>query len=269
MNADGTGVTRLTEGANAAWSPDGTRIAFSDSSDVFVMNLDGTGRTRLTTDWHCDYQPAWSPDGSRIAFTSCRNTPFTDIWVMNADGTNQTQITNSFPYLSNNSPAYANSPAWCGDRIAFASIRDSTSTQIYTMNPDGSDITKVTNDATPDAEASVGPIAPRSCGRARARRTTTCTTNAGSTWDMTEGVITMTAAWVLWVDDPGSGSRGVIAFAHNVDLGWSNVEYTMNIDGTERPACGRTAEDALPLGRPMAAKSRSEHPRRQRGVVRN
>lgn len=40
-------------------------------------------------------QPAWSPDGTRIAFTSDRNdlAGVTDIWVIGADGSNQTNRT--------------------------------------------------------------------------------------------------------------------------------------------------------------------------------
>jgi hypothetical protein len=53
------------------WSPDGTRIAFSDSTDVYVVNVDGSGLVDLTSDaaqpGQADH-PSWSPDGSRIAY---------------------------------------------------------------------------------------------------------------------------------------------------------------------------------------------------------
>jgi TolB protein len=52
MNVDGNHTRRLTEAAESdypgAWSPDGTRIAFSSnrlgSYDVWVMNVDGSGQ---------------------------------------------------------------------------------------------------------------------------------------------------------------------------------------------------------------------------------
>ena len=56
MNADGSGITRLTNhpelDSNPAWSPDGRRLAFHSSRDgnweIYVMNADGSGITRLT-----------------------------------------------------------------------------------------------------------------------------------------------------------------------------------------------------------------------------
>jgi Tol biopolymer transport system component len=67
MNADGSAQTRLANGRVAdgppAWSPDGTRIAFSSDKDgnweIYVMNADGSNQTRLTDDSAADYSPAW------------------------------------------------------------------------------------------------------------------------------------------------------------------------------------------------------------------
>jgi dipeptidyl aminopeptidase/acylaminoacyl peptidase len=64
MDADGSGRTNLTaemgirEAANAAWSPDGEKIAFAAStfmvdhlnSDIYTMNADGSAKTNLTND---------------------------------------------------------------------------------------------------------------------------------------------------------------------------------------------------------------------------
>src|SRR6185503_10612261 len=66
MNADGTGITRVTfnngQGESsspddmARWSPDGQRIVFRswrdnrNGSDIFTIRPDGTDELRLTTD---------------------------------------------------------------------------------------------------------------------------------------------------------------------------------------------------------------------------
>ena len=46
------------------WSPDGTAIAFSSDreggADLYVMEADGTGVTRLTDAEGTDTQPSWN-----------------------------------------------------------------------------------------------------------------------------------------------------------------------------------------------------------------
>jgi len=102
MNADGSGLTRLTNDpdrdAGPIWSPDSSRIAFTSERDgnveLYVMSADGSGLARLTNDPGFDVPAAWSPDGSRIAFVSDRDGNL-EIYVMNADGSSQTRLTNS------------------------------------------------------------------------------------------------------------------------------------------------------------------------------
>jgi len=120
MNPDGSHVRRIPTDAwveYAAWSPDGTRIAFMGGSsaseyDIWVVDVDGSNLVQLTDSFGPDGWPAWSPDGTRIAFSTvrddcsysdapdCRTTgdegPHRDVWVVNADGTGLERVTPEF-----------------------------------------------------------------------------------------------------------------------------------------------------------------------------
>lgn len=157
INPSGTAPTRITfrtgGHSEAAYSPDGSRIAFNSGNDIHVMkatgmNPDGTGSRALTTTGGAETEPTWSPDGTRIAFVS--NTFSLDgettdpllsdpeIWVMNADGSGSRPLTeNTFPETD---------PAWSpdGTTIAFESSRRpepwlDTDDNIYAMDANGSD----------------------------------------------------------------------------------------------------------------------------------
>jgi Tol biopolymer transport system component len=162
MNADGSGVTRLTndpaEDFGPTWSPDGTRIAFDsyrdDSYNIYVMNADGSGVRQLTDSPAGNVNPAWSPDGTRIAFTSVRADPNPEtcdpcnweIYVMNADGQGATRLTEH--------PAVDEYPTWSPDgaRLTFVSWRDGNA-EIYVMNSDGSGLIRLTNHPANDWDA--------------------------------------------------------------------------------------------------------------------
>jgi len=158
MNADGTNPTRLTyqvgfdEAPN--WSPDGTKIVFAStragsSYDIYTMYPDGSEQTRLTTT-NDEYVPSWSPDGRKIAFRSSRDGN-TEIYIMNGDGTGQTRLTFNAAFDNDE-------PRWSPDgrKIAFTSYRDGNS-EIYVMNAaDGTNVTRLTNNAALDAFFSWG-----------------------------------------------------------------------------------------------------------------
>ena len=156
MNAEGSGLTNLTNNAandfSPAWSPYGKKIAFTSYRDgneeIYVMNADGSGQINLTNNAADDLYPAWSPDGKKIAFTSYRGGN-DEIYVMNADGSGQTNLTKNAAYDAN--------PTWSpeGKKIAFMSYRDGNY-EIYVMNSDGSGQTNLTKNA---AMLPVSPVA--------------------------------------------------------------------------------------------------------------
>jgi TolB protein len=79
-----------------AWSPDGTKLAFTSSRngnpEIYTMNRDGSSVQRITNHPAIDATPTWSPTGTQIAFTSDR-TGSPQIYVVNVDGTGLVQIT--------------------------------------------------------------------------------------------------------------------------------------------------------------------------------
>ncbi|MCK5430686.1 MAG: PD40 domain-containing protein, partial [Anaerolineales bacterium] len=97
-DADGSNRTRLTNDDTSkrglAWSPDGTRVAYSSwnphdgDTGIWVMDAHGSDQRRLTDQSQSSRSPTWSPDGSKIAYESGG-----EIWVMKSDGTYQTKLT--------------------------------------------------------------------------------------------------------------------------------------------------------------------------------
>lgn len=158
MDSDGAGVRRLTDHFAAdAWptfSPDGRYIAFqanrnSVNDDIYVLRNQTSEVFRMTTTGGADQSPAWSPDGTKIAFTSVRDGNF-EIYTMNfvesggtTAGPNQVNLTND--------PGSDGRPSWSqnGRQICWMSNR-AGSNDIWMMNIDGSNPTRLTTDLAAD-----------------------------------------------------------------------------------------------------------------------
>lgn len=152
VNADSTGLNRLTFSAPAfqdtqpAWSPDGTKIAFSrapvpfyDSvnmahSEIWVMDADGTDAEVLIREpGQLADRPQWSPDGTKIAYT--RGSPVQipyDIWVFDLTTRTRKALTTS------GDAAY---PAWSPDGRALVFLRQQ---HIWRMDAEGRDQVRLT-----------------------------------------------------------------------------------------------------------------------------
>ncbi len=142
MNADGTGQTFLSGGENPSWSPDGSKIAVEAGNGISTFNVDGTGGAQVTFGGGGDdVEPDWSPDGQKIVFRREINGGGSRIYVTNADGSGLTALTPAGGGVVN--------PVWSpdGEKIAFAR-NDADGTEIYVMDADGGQPTRLTNNPT-------------------------------------------------------------------------------------------------------------------------
>jgi Tol biopolymer transport system component len=141
MNADGTGVNRLTANVfvdgNPSWSPDGTRILVErcctkGQSDIVAIDVATHAEINLTNSpSFMDFDPVWSPDGSRIAYVSFQVTEGNvDIWTMNADGTQQRRLTQD--------AAIELAPDW--QPLPTCTIRGTSGPDVGLLGTDGNDV---------------------------------------------------------------------------------------------------------------------------------
>lgn len=129
---------RLVAG-DAAWSPDGGRVAFvlggrdswrrTGDGTLYVMNADGSDLHQVTRGMGVT-SPTWSPDGSRLAFVRNQGTA---LCVIRRDGSGFQVIASDRGYYQH--------PRWspAGDVIAYQSRIDTTELggRTFTIHSDG------------------------------------------------------------------------------------------------------------------------------------
>jgi Tol biopolymer transport system component len=131
----------------AAWSPDGTRIAAcarpGQPLEICLMRSDGSEAHAITRGTGSHQWPAWSPDGKHVAyFLEDRREGRVDasIGAVDVDGKNERLITGHTGVRRDETPSW--SPA--GDLIAFQTDRGGNGFRIAVMNPDGSNVRLLT-----------------------------------------------------------------------------------------------------------------------------
>jgi Tol biopolymer transport system component len=167
VNADGTGLTRLTHSTNAsnlppAWSPDGTELAFVHQAyirgegcnvcflppAIHKMKADGSGEVRLadlpeSTAVFLD----WSPDGTKLVLGS------RDLWTMRSDGSGLTKIASTTGNMQH--------PDWSPDGTQIVApiaplagdLPTTHCCDLGLFNADGSNLRRLT--ATPERDESL------------------------------------------------------------------------------------------------------------------
>jgi Tol biopolymer transport system component len=146
IEADGTGLTRLTSTAQGNWGPrwsaDGRKIAFERDyyvnnvlhQEAWRMNADGSGQTFVTV----GTGPSWSPDGNKIVFAR-RGNDSEGGGVFVNDGVTETKI----------APGGWDSvmPEWSpdGQKVVYTEATKGGSGYVYVVNADGTGNTQLTS----------------------------------------------------------------------------------------------------------------------------
>ena len=154
MDADGNNKVSLTPSSGnniyPKYSPDGSKIVFcaqrkgDQQYSLYIMNSDGSQQRKIYGSDRMVSFPQFTSSGSKIVFTlENDNQSITNICTINPDGSGFRNLTNSAnrnwgPVLTSD-----------GLQIVFESDRDGND-EIYIMNFDGSDPTRLTTNTKTD-----------------------------------------------------------------------------------------------------------------------
>ena len=143
IDAAGSGRLRVTAGRfdhSPAWSPAGSRLAFSRSFSaggpeyVYLVGADGNGLVALGPQGAA---PAWSPDGTRLAFW--QRTPEGVVLVVYAFAGEQVRV------LTRTLPAFSRAPRWSpdGTRLLVTVCGAFGACRVEVAAADGSRVTRI------------------------------------------------------------------------------------------------------------------------------
>jgi len=114
MRADGSEQLKLISGSDPAWSPDGTRLAFSLGGEIYVWEASGV-LVNKTGSGATETNPAWSPDGKNIVYERGG-----DVWLMDADNA---VLPNQRVWISEITHTHRQ-PAWSPDGSQILTVRE-------------------------------------------------------------------------------------------------------------------------------------------------
>lgn len=161
MNADGSGVRRLTRHGQAhysaaAWSPESRRIAIVSchqsprgDPEIYVIEADGSGERRLTRRPGWDVPQGWSHDGRNLLVSGQRGGP-SDLYLISADGRRRRNLTRSLEDEFGGA-------AWSPDERRIVFVRVAGHGLIHVMSADGSRQRNLNAQTVPDLAPSWSP----------------------------------------------------------------------------------------------------------------
>lgn len=140
-NSDGSAARRIVTGETCCpqWSPDGKRLMYLQGKlklgdvKIVIINPDGSGKDDVVA----GFSPAWAPDGQRIVYTACQpGTTQCGLHIFDLRTQRATMITRDD----------GKTPYWSprGDKIVYHADSGQGATNLFIINPDGSNRTQVT-----------------------------------------------------------------------------------------------------------------------------
>jgi WD40-like Beta Propeller Repeat len=142
------------------WSPDGAQLLIRTEVDtgstvagyIFRIDADGSNVTNLSkrSGSRYDATPAWSPDGTEVVYSATKpGDTVASLYIMNSEGSDPRKLAElGFE---------AQYPSWSVDgRIAFAGV-NTGEFDLYAIGPDGSGLTRLTDDPADDNWPSYSP----------------------------------------------------------------------------------------------------------------
>ena len=128
---------------NAAWSPDGSTIAFisdmSGEEQIYLIDQEGHGEPRQLTSGHeaMLFAPVWSPDGERIAFSD----KFGTLFVVDVASGTETEI-------ADNPGGFIGDHAWSpdGGHLAFSMADPTGFNSLYVWSASDRQVRRLTGE---------------------------------------------------------------------------------------------------------------------------
>lgn len=140
-NSDGSAARRIVTGETCCpqWSPDGKRLMYLQGKlklgdvKIIIINPDGSGKDEVVA----GFSPAWAPDGHRIVYTACQpGTTQCGLHIFDLRTQRVAMITRDDGKTPHWSPR--------GDKIVYHADSGQGATNLFVINPDGSNRTQVT-----------------------------------------------------------------------------------------------------------------------------
>lgn len=160
--------TDSTRAMNAAWSPDGKRVAYDDRADngqaIWVSDAGAKSPEQVTSPYGDSYgyssgwqaNPAWSPDGRKLAFAAYYSDygyTSSSIAVLDLESRTTTVLVDA-----DNSMERNEEPVWSPDGSVIAFVSDRTGVpEIWAVRSSGGDPRQVTERQTPKGQLDWSP----------------------------------------------------------------------------------------------------------------